>query len=102
MIAFDLIITESSICLRDFSGIYEAQVTDAFQTLGNILQFEIVYKELSTLSCRVSYMPRLAKVVYNFILAIVYGKLNKELKLLGFVEALLCTRVNMIALDLTI
>ena len=33
MIALDLIITESSICLRDFSGIYEAQETDAFQTL---------------------------------------------------------------------
>ena len=33
------------------------------QTLGNILQFEIVYKELSTVSCRVSYVPRLAKVV---------------------------------------
>ena len=31
MIALDLIITESSICLRDFSGIYEAQETDAFQ-----------------------------------------------------------------------
>ena len=63
MIALDLIITESSICLRDFSGIYEAQETDAFQTLGNILQFKIVYEELSTLSCRVSYVHHLAKVV---------------------------------------
>ena len=60
MIALDLIITESSICLRDLSGIYKAQETDAFQTLGNIRQFAIVYKELSTLSCRVSYVPRLA------------------------------------------
>ena len=66
MIALDLIITESSICLRDVSSIYEAKVTDAFQTLGNILQFEIVYKELSTLSCRVSYVPRLVKVVTVF------------------------------------
>ena len=62
MIALDLIITEISICLRDFSGIYEAQETDAFQTLGNIIQFEMVYKELSTLSRRVGYVPRLAKV----------------------------------------
>ena len=31
-----------SICLRDFSDIYKAQETDAFQTLGNIQQFEIV------------------------------------------------------------
>ena len=66
MIALDLIITESNICLGDFSGIYEAQETDAFQTLTNILQLEIVYKELSTLSCRVSYVPRLAKVA-NFL-----------------------------------
>ena len=31
MLALDLIITESSICLRDVSGINEAQETDAFQ-----------------------------------------------------------------------
>ena len=49
MIALDLIFTESSICLRDFSGIYESQETDAFQTLENILQFEIVYKDFSTM-----------------------------------------------------
>ena len=42
---------------------HNSQETDAFQTLGNILQFEIVYKELSTLSCGVSYVPRMAKVV---------------------------------------
>ena len=41
-------------------------------------------------------MPRLAKVVN--VLAI--RQLNKELKLLGSVEALLCTRVNMLPLDL--
>ena len=34
--------------------------------------------ELSTLSCRVVYVPNLAK-------ALVYGNLNKELKLLGSV-----------------
>ena len=34
--------------------------------LSNILQFGIVYIQLSTLSCRVSYVPRLAKVV-NFL-----------------------------------
>ena len=45
------------------SGIYEAQETDAFQTLGNIIQFKSVYKELSKLSCRVSFVPRLANVV---------------------------------------
>ena len=45
------------------SGIYKVQETDALQTQGNILLFVIVYKELSTLSCGVSYVPRLAKVV---------------------------------------
>ena len=33
-------------------------------------------------------------------LALIYSKLNKELKLLGSVYALLCTSVNMLALDL--
>ena len=42
MITLDLIINEYIICLRDYSDIYEAQETNASQTLGNILQFEIV------------------------------------------------------------
>ena len=33
------------------------------KTQGNILQFGIVKIELSTLRCRVSYLPRLAKIV---------------------------------------
>ena len=37
--------------------------------------------QLSTLSCRVSYVPRLAKVVN----VLAKRKLNKELKLLGSV-----------------
>ena len=42
-----------------------SQVYYLFQTLGNMLHFEIVYnyKELSTLSCRVNYVPRLVKVM---------------------------------------
>ena len=36
-LAFDLIITESSIYSRDFSDIYKAQDTDAFLTQENIL-----------------------------------------------------------------
>ena len=37
MLALDLIITEFSICLRDFFGIYGGQETYAFQTQANVL-----------------------------------------------------------------
>ena len=37
ILALDLLFTESSVYLRDFSGIYKAQETDAFQSQGNIL-----------------------------------------------------------------
>ena len=64
------------------------------KTRGNILQFGIiVYKELSTMSCRVSYVPRLAKVVN--VLAIRHVKQGTETTRfrIGFT-------LHMIALDL--
>ena len=62
MLALNLIITESSMCLRDFSDIYKE--TDAFgNTRKYLTVWNSIYIELSTLSCRVSYVSRLAKFV---------------------------------------
>ena len=44
MLALDLIFTDSTICLRDFSGIYEAQETDALQKHKEISYSLEVYK----------------------------------------------------------
>ena len=66
------------------------------QNTRKYLKFGIVYKELSTLSCRVSYVPRLAEVVN--VLAIRQVKQGTETTRFRIV----CTRVNMLALDLII
>ena len=60
------------------------------------LQFEIVYKELSTLSCSKSYVSRLAKVV-NF-LALRQVKQGTETTMFRIGFTLHC--VHIIALDI--
>ena len=51
MLALDLIITESSVCLLETSLAFTKLKRPMLsETQGNILQFGIVYTELSTLS----------------------------------------------------